>query len=61
MEQLINLIARVINAILNKRNQQAKADATDNPADTIANGGRVQQSSKSFEELASEFERDRAE
>ena len=55
------VLARVTKGVLNALNRQKQRDYVDKPADTLANGGRVQQSAKSFAELASESERDSAE
>lgn len=61
MQTLLKTLERIVNAILDAINRSKKKDASDNPANTIANGGRVRKSEKSFEELAREFERDRIE
>ena len=61
MKTLLKMLGRIVNAILDAINRAKKKDASDNPANTIANGGRVRKSDKSFEELAREFERDRME
>ena len=57
----VKVLARVIKGILNALNQKKQQDYVDKPADALANGGRVQQSDKSFAELASESERDSTE
>ena len=52
------LVARLIKGVLNAVNRKSKKDAADNPADTIANGGVVQQSNKTFADLADKPKRD---
>jgi hypothetical protein len=58
--KLAELIARIVNAIIDAINRGKKADAANNPADAIANGGSVLKSDKSFAELADEPRRDPA-
>ena len=48
----IAVIVRVLKGVLNAINRENKKDAANDPANTVANGGRVQQSSKSFSDLA---------
>lgn len=61
MIKFLEFIARLGNAILNAINKHKAKSAADNPADTIANGGGVQQSEKSFSDLAKQSKRDSAE
>ena len=60
-KQLIALFTRLLEALLNAINRANKKKAADSPASTIANGGRVQQSDKTFSDLAEQSERDRTE
>jgi hypothetical protein len=53
----INLINKTFNIIVKIRNKHALKKALDNPADTIANGGSVHKSWRTFEEVAKESER----
>jgi len=54
---LIRLLEGVMNAI----NRKSKKDAADDPADTIANGGRVRESEQSFSDMASKSGSDKTE
>lgn len=58
MKDLIPLIARLTNAVMDAINRKRKQDATAAPGEHIANGGRVQHSEKSFSDLADEPKRD---
>jgi hypothetical protein len=59
--KLIDLIVRLGNAIIKAINKRKIKEASDNPADTIANGGRVQHSKQSFADLAAKSQSDKAE
>lgn len=59
--RLAALIVRIINAILYAINRKKKADAANNAADAIANGGRVRESDKSYSDMASKSRGDKAE
>lgn len=59
--KLAALLVRVINAILDAINRKKKADAANNAADTIANGGRVRESEQSYSDLASKSRSDKSE
>lgn len=61
LQGFLETLARVTNAILNSINISKKKAAADDPADTIANGGRVRESDVKFSDLADESERDKAE
>ncbi|MFL7022231.1 hypothetical protein [Vibrio cyclitrophicus] len=54
----IAVLIRILKGVLNAINRKNKKDAANDPANTVANGGRVQQSSKSFSDLADKPERD---
>lgn len=56
----MNVIIRILEAILYAINRSRKKDYADSPADAIANGERVQQSESSFADLADKPKRDRA-
>ena len=58
--EVFKAIVRVVNAVLNTINRVNKKRAADDAANTVANGGRVRKSDKSFDELADEYERDSA-
>lgn len=51
------VLTRILKGILNAINRKNKKDAANNPANAIANGGSVQQSDKSYDELADEPKR----
>lgn len=58
MKAVVSALGRLINATMDAINRKRSKDAANNPADTIANGGRVQSSSKSYTDLASKPKRD---
>lgn len=60
MRSFLKLIGRVGNAILDALNVAKKKDAANHAADNLSNGGRVQQSSKSFTDLANKPDDDSA-
>lgn len=59
--KLAALLVRVINAILDAINRKKKADAANNAANTIANGGRVHKSEQSYSGLADKSRVDKTE
>ena len=59
--KLAALLVRVINAILDAINRKKKADAANNSANAIANGGRVRESERSYSELAGKSRSDKSE
>ena len=53
------VLTRILKGILNAINRKNKKDAANDPASTIANGDSgVQQSNKSFSDLADKSKRD---
>ena len=54
----LSILVRVLEALANAINRKKKKDAADDPANTLANGGRVRKSNKSYSDLADESERD---
>ena len=54
----IAVLIRILKGVLNAINRKNKKDAANDPANTVANGGRVQQSSKLFSDLTDKPERD---
>jgi hypothetical protein len=54
-------LGRVANAVMDAINRKRKQDAANDAANTIANGGGVQQSNKSFADLADEPKRNSTE
>lgn len=58
MKSALVVIARIFEAILYAINSKKKSDARDNPADTIADGGSLQQSDETFDSLSRKSERD---
>lgn len=61
MRALVQILVRLLGAIAYEINRENKESASNDPASTIANGGSVQQSEQSFEDLARKFEGDRTE
>ena len=59
--KLLDLLSRLANAILKSFNKSRVKAAIDNPADTIADGGSVQQSERTFTDLAAKNGRDKTE
>lgn len=57
----LGILARILEAIANAINRKKKKDAANDPANTIANGGRVHKSKLKYSDLADESERDGAE
>ncbi len=55
------VIARIVEAILNAINRGNELDAQNNPAEYLADSDSVPKSDKSFSDLSSESKRDRAE
>lgn len=58
MKAVVSALGRLINATMDAINRKRAKDAANNPADTIANGGGVQPSPKSYSDLADQSERD---
>ena len=58
--KIVEVIARIVEAILNAINRGNELDAKDNPAEYLADSGGVPKSDKSFSDLSSESKRDRA-
>lgn len=54
----LETLSRIIDGALDAYNRKVKKDASDNPAEFISD--RVQQSDKSFNDLAEKPKRDRA-
>lgn len=48
----LTVVTRILKGVLNAINRKNKKDAANDPANAVANGGSVQQSDKSFSELA---------
>ena len=59
--KIIEVIARIVEAILNAINRGNELDAKNNPAEYLADSDSVPKSEKSFAELSAESKRDRAE
>lgn len=60
----MEVLLRILNAILDILNKKRKVDAVNNTADTIANsttGNSVRKSNKTFAELSNEHGSDRVE
>ena len=55
------VIARIVEAILNAINRGNELDAKNNPAEYLSDSDSVPKSDKSFSDLSSESKRDRAE
>lgn len=58
MKAWAELLARLLNGLLNAINRKRAKDAQDNVSDNLSNGGNVVQSGKSFSDLASKTKRD---
>ena len=59
--KIVEVIARIVEAILNAINRGNELDAKNNPAEYLADSDSVPKSDKSFSDLSSESKRDRAE
>ena len=59
--KIAEVIARIVEAILNAINRGNELDAKDNTAEYLADSDSVPKSDKSFSDLSSESKRDRAE
>lgn len=59
--KIAELIASIINAIIDAINRKKKADAANNAADTIANGGRVLDSDETYTDMAGKSRSDKPE
>jgi len=55
----LTALARIANGVMDALNRSKKKKYADNSDGTIANGGRVQHSSKTFSDLADEPERNK--
>lgn len=60
MSSFLELITRLIRWFINENNRNKEKQYTDDPAHTISNDGRVQQSDKTFTELAEQTKRNPA-
>ena len=58
MKTWAELLARLLNGLLNAINRKRAKDAQDNVADNLSDGGDVVQSDKKFTDLASKAKRD---
>ncbi|MGB5802776.1 MAG: hypothetical protein WBH21_01990 [Vibrio anguillarum] len=58
MKTWAELLARLLNGLLDAINRKRAKDAQDNVSDNLSNGGDVVQSDKSFSDLASKTKRD---
>lgn len=58
---LLKVIGRLLEGLINAVNRYNSKKATDNPADTIANGSTVLHSDKTFTELSEQSKRDKPE
>lgn len=54
----MNVYERVVHAIMDVANRVKKRKYSDDPADAIANGGRVSKSDAKLSDVADESERD---
>ena len=61
LKQILAVIARLTNALLNGINRKRQKEYTDNVADTLSNGGNVVHSKQTFAELSKQTERNKAE
>jgi len=52
------VLTRILKGVLDAINRKNKKDAANDPANAVANGGSVQQSDKSFSDLAEQSKRD---
>lgn len=58
--KIVEVIARIVEAILNAINRGDELDAKNNPAEYLAGSDSVPKSNKSFSDLSAESKRDRA-
>ena len=58
MKTWAELLARLLNGLLNAINKKRAKDAQDNVADNLSDGGNVVQSDKNFSDLANKTKRD---
>lgn len=61
MKSALVVITRILRAILYAVNSKKRREARDDVADTIADGGSVQQSDESFDSISRKSERDTTE
>jgi len=59
--KIAEVIARIVEAILNAINRGNELDAINNPAEHLADSNSVPKSDESFSDLSSESKRDRTE
>lgn len=59
LKQIVTLIARILNILINLRNKKELKNALDDPAKSIANGGRVHTSEQTFTDVSSESKRNK--
>ena len=59
--KIVEVLARIDEAILNAINRGNELDAKNNPAEYLADSDGVPKSDKSFSDLSAESKRDRAE
>ena len=59
--KIVEVIARIVEAILNAINRGNELDAKNNPSEYLADSDSVPKSDKSFTDISSESKRDRAE
>lgn len=57
MMRILDLIARIAEAVLNGVNKKRAQDAADDPAGNVANNDSLRESETSFSELARESKR----
>lgn len=58
MKQALLLLARILEAAMYAKNKKAVEDAKENPADTLANNGRLQHNETTFADLSRKSKRD---
>lgn len=59
--KIVEVLARIVEAILNAINRGNELDAKNNPAEYLSDSDSVPKSDRSFSDLSSESKRDRAE
>lgn len=57
--KIVEVIARIVEAILNAINRGNELDAKNNPAEYLADSDSVPKSDRSFSDLSAESKRDR--
>lgn len=58
MNSAVELLVRILNGIMNAWNKHKVKDATDNPADTLADGGKLHKSDRTFTDISNGVKRD---